>query len=67
MTEEETWPDFEEKKPDLQFDCPDHWIPKVPKQYKVTTLSHKQNEPIKKTETKGDKISSTCNKIIFGI
>jgi hypothetical protein len=56
MIEEDVWPDFDEKKTDLEWDCPEHCIPqdkpKVPKQYKVTRLSHKQNEPITKTETK---------------
>ena len=52
MTEEDVWPDFEEKKPDLEWDCPERCIPKVPKTYKVTTLSHKQNEPIVKVVDK---------------
>ena len=48
--------DHYEKKTDLEWDCPEHYIPqskpKVPKTYKVTTLSHKQNQPIVKVVDK---------------
>jgi hypothetical protein len=48
---EDAWNDFpDEKKTDIEWDCPEHWIPKVPKQYKIKILKHKQNEPIEVVE-----------------
>ena len=48
--------DHYEKKTDLEWDCPEHYIPqnntKLPKQYKVTTLSHNQKGPIVKVVDK---------------
>ena len=43
--------DHYENKTDLEWDCPEHYIPQriVPKTYKTTTLQHKQNEPISLT------------------
>jgi len=52
MTDKKIYTDHYEKKPDLEWDCPEHYMPRVPEQYKVTIQSHKQNEPIVKTETK---------------
>jgi len=46
---------IDNKKPDLEFECPEHWMPKVPrvqKEYKVSTLSNKQNKPVKTVETR---------------
>ena len=44
---DKTYTDHYTPKPDLEFECPEHYIPQ-----KVTTLSHKQNEPIVKVEEK---------------
>ena len=44
--------DHYEKKKTVEWDCPEHYIPIVPKTYKVTTLGHKQNEPVKTVEIK---------------
>ena len=52
--------DHYENKTDLEWDCPEHYMPQdkpiAPKQYKVTTLLHKQNEPIVKEETQNQPI-----------
>ena len=50
---EDAWTEPDKKE---STELPLHWhipvLPIVPKQYKVTTLSHKQNEPIVKVVDK---------------
>lgn len=37
----------------MNDELPEHWKPlQKKKEHKITTLSHKQNKPIKKTETR---------------
>jgi len=53
---EDAWDDFHGKEVTPDWDeTPEHWKPKVPKQYKVVTKKHKQKEPIEKTEIRENK------------
>ena len=48
---EKIYTDHYTPKPDLEWDCPEHYIPhtpKVPRREQVRIIQHKQNETIEK-------------------